>query len=342
LDVSFGMTLWQAGRRERVDESRAALRAAGFGHATTVQALVQQVAEDYYAVLAAQQLVEVAEAGVESAEGHVDEVRALIGAGAAAEVDVFVAEDDLARAQLDLIDARSGVRRIRAALKNSMGVSPAADFELAESPPLGDEDDPSLEDAIATALESRAELSADRASVDASRYALAQAEIERGPVTSVMAGYDERYADWSDRSYGWEALVTVSWPLLDGGAAKAAAAQAGARLKASEADLKARTDQVELEVDLALVEVQRTRERVTATEVSVAAAEARLAAAEGKYQNAVAILLEVIDARVAVTNARANQVRARYEYQTAWVALQRALGILAAPDAGEPEGVPSD
>jgi len=86
-----------------------------------------------------------------------------------------------------------------------------------------------------------------------------------------------------------------------------------------------------LEVEQALVEVERTRERLGASAKSVAAAEARLRAAEGKYQQGVGILLEVIDARVAVTTALANQIRARYDYQAALVGLQKATGTLAVP-----------
>jgi outer membrane protein len=342
LDLALGVTLWQQGRQEAVGESEALVRAADFGHASTTQALVEQVASDYYGVLAAQQLVGVAQAGVESAQGNLGQVKAFVDAGSAADVDVFAADDDLARAQLDLIDARSNARLAMAALKNTMGLSPATALELAESPARGDEEVPSLQEAIAIALEARPELAADRASLQANRYALAQAEIERGPVTGVTAGYDQGYAHWSDRTSSWEVLLTVSLPLLDGGATKAAAAQARARLKGSEADLESRINQVELEVEQALVELERARERVQASAVSVTAAEARLAAADGKYQNGVGILLEVIDARVAVTNARASQVQARYDYQTALVALDRAMGTLGVPAPPKQNGAADD
>jgi outer membrane protein len=342
LDLALGMTLWQQGRKERVEESNALLRAADFGHASTTQTLIEQVAADYYSVLATEQLVAVAEAGVESAQSHLEQVKAFIDAETAADVDVFPAEDDLARARLDLIDVRSNARLAMAALKNSMSLPPTTALELAESPAAGDEELPSLQEAIARALEARPELSADRASLQANRYALAQAEIERGPVTSVTAGYDQGYVNWSDRSSSWDVLFAVSLPLLDGGATKAAAAQARAQLKQSEAGLRSRIDQVELEVEQSLVELERTRERVQASAASVTAAEARLAAAEGKYQNGVGILLEVIDARVAVTDARASQVQARYDHQTALVALERAIGTLNVPELEGGDGAVHD
>ncbi|MDH4179499.1 MAG: TolC family protein, partial [Armatimonadota bacterium] len=106
LDVVLRQTLWERGRTDSVAASRAASEATAWGHAATLQGLVDQVASNYYALLATQQLVGVAEGGMESAQSHLEQVKARIEVGASAEVDVFPAEDDLARAELALIDAR--------------------------------------------------------------------------------------------------------------------------------------------------------------------------------------------------------------------------------------------
>jgi len=332
LDLSAHLTLWQRGRQEGVAESRASLQAAEHSHASTVQSLVNQVARDYYGVLAARQLIGVAEAGVQSAQGHLEQVKARVAVGAVADVDVFPAEDDLARAQLDLIDARSTLRSAFAQLKNSMGLTPESVFEISEEPLPEEKPIPSLEEAVQTGLEKRPEVLAGRASVGANRYALAQARIRRGPIPELGAEYAQGYTRWEARDPSWNVLLGLSWPLFDGYATKADVVAAQASVRRSDADLQQSINQVGLEVENALVEVQRTRERLDGTAKSVAAAEARLAAAEGKYRQGVGILLEVIDARVAVTNARASRVRARYDYQTALVVLQRAMGTLAAPE----------
>ena len=335
--LTVQQTLWRQGLRESVEESRASLRATELDHTSTMQGLVEQVSRDYYEVLAARQLVGVAEAGVESARNHLEQVKARVELGAAAEVDILTVDDDLARAQLDLIDVRSSVRSALAQLKNSMGLSPEADFEIAEASPPKEENIPSLREAVQKGLENRAEVLAGQASVQASRYSLMQAKIDRGPVIDVTGGYSQRYANWGTRGSSWNVMLGLSLPLFDGYATKAAETSSRASLKRSEADLQRLANQVGLEVENALVEVSRTRERVAASATSVAAAEARLAAAEGKYQQGVGILLEVTDARVAVTNARANQVRARYNYQIALVSLQRALGTLSVPEVRERE-----
>ncbi len=335
LDLASRLTLWRRGREESVAESRASLQASEQGHLSTIQSLVNQVARDYYGALAARQLIGVAEGGVGSARIHLEQVKARIALGATAEVDALTAESDLAQAQLDLIDARSTLRSAFAQLKNDMGLAPESVYEITEEPLPEAEPIPSLEDAVRVALEKRPDVQSARASASASRYALAQAKIRRGPIPEVAAEYAQGYTDWESRDPSWNVLLSLSWPLFDGYATKADVMAAQASVRRSDANLQQSINQVGLEVENALVEAQRTRERLEGTAKSLAAAEARLAAAEGKYRQGVGILLEVIDARVAVTNARASQVRARYDYQTALVSLQRAMGTLIAPERGE-------
>jgi outer membrane protein len=337
LDLAARLTLWRRGRAENVAVSATSLHASELGHVSTVRDLVQQVAGNYYAVLAAHELLAVAQGGVESAQSHLEQVKARAALGATAEVDVFPADDDLARAQLDLIDARSDVRLALARLKHTLGVPPDTALDLAPAAPAVAGEFPSLAEALQTARTRRSELMQAEAVTRASRYAVTLARIGRGPLLDVSAQYDRGYADWNALDPAWGLLLTASWPLFDGYATRSDETSARAQLSRSEANLQQAINQVGLEVEDALVEAERTRERVDASAKSVAAAQARLAAAEGKYHQGVGILLEVIDARVAVTSALANQVRARYDHQTALVNLQRAIGTLA-PPAAAPAG----
>jgi outer membrane protein len=333
VDLVARQTLWRSGLRESVRESGARLSSARLRYSGAVQSLLEQVAGDYYAVLAAGRLVGVAEAGVDSASRHLREVQARIEVGVAAEVDEFTAQDDLARAELELIDARSNVRVARARLKTTMGVSPEALVELAEPPPVDEVELPRLEDALATAQQNRPDVLSARTGVEAGRSALRQARIRRGPVTEISGWHEWGYTDWTRRDPSWTAALSLSWPLLDGNATAADVVSARASLARSEAELQSVINNAGLDVETALVEVEWTRERVTASAKSVAAAGARLKAAEGRYQQGVGILLEVIQARAALTSALAGQVRAQYDYRVALVGLERALGTLSAPAA---------
>lgn len=232
----------------------------------------------------------------------------------------------------------------QARLKNSMGVPVGTYIEVAEAPPAKEQQTPRLQEAVQIAVEHRPDMLASQAALQASQYARAQAKIRRRPVVDVTGQYVQGYTDWQARDPSWNISLGLSLPLFDGYATRADETAATASLVRSEADLQGLTNQVGLDIENALVEVERTRERMGATAISVAAAEARLAAAEGKYQQGVGILLEIIDARAAVTSARANQVTARYDYQIGLVGLQRAMGTLPVPEirAAQRQGASGD
>ncbi len=331
LGLGLSMTLWRSGRSANVAESRVELEVAELSHLNTMQALAERVATDYYAVLASQELVAVADAGVEAAQQHLHDVKTRIRLGAAAEVDIFAVEDDLARAELDLIDARSGVRSALARLKFTMGVAYTTDLQIAPAPMRVAEALPSLPEAVNSAMDKRPDVLASRGTIQARQYAFEQAGTRRGPTLELGGQYGQSYTDWAANDDSWNVLATASWPLFDGQATKADETSARAGVRRSRAALQLLLNQVALEVENALVEIDRTTERIKASEKSVAAARARLRAAEARYRQGVGILLEVTDARAAVTSAAASQVRARFDYQVALVALQRATGMLSLP-----------
>ncbi|MBN1461230.1 MAG: TolC family protein, partial [Armatimonadetes bacterium] len=141
-------TIWQSGLRESVQQSAAQLQSAEYSYTSDVQLLVEQVAVDYYGVLAADRLVGVAQAGVESSEQHLKEVQARIEVGVSARVDEATAQDDLASAQLSLIDARSLVKVARAQLKTTMSVPQLTQLQLAQPAPVSARDVPTLATAL--------------------------------------------------------------------------------------------------------------------------------------------------------------------------------------------------
>lgn len=333
VELDLSQMLWQSGRREQVGESRSRLTAAKYGYAEAVQSLLQQVASDYYGVLASDRLITVQEEGVASAASHLDQVQARISAGATAAVEVYTAQDDLAQAELALVDARRNAAVARAQLKTIMGVGPLASLHLAEPPPLATQALPTLEEALPTAQQHRPDLRRATSLTEAAQLALQQARINRGPVTGINANYHWGYLNWESQDPSWLASLSLSLPLFDGGATRAEVVAAQAALVSAQAQWQSLTNQAGLEVERALAEAQRAQVRLGATATAVTAAAARLHAAEGKYQQGVGTLLEVTDARVSLTTARTSQVQAEYDYRASLVVLAQALGTLAPPRA---------
>lgn len=330
-DLTLGLTFWRSGRRHSVNQSRASLDAAGAALSDDRLALAAQAADDYYAVLAAGELVGVAKAGVEYAQQHREQVQKQIDAGDLAAVEIHTVDADLASARQSLIEAQGTVRTAFATLKNDLALPYQTQVQLVPQAMGAEAETPALEEAVRTALQSRPDLQAQQARVRALEAAAKVAKTNRGPILEVSGQAVGAYNDDGGSGSSWNLLAGVSWPLADGGYTRAAESTARASLLTGQAALQTLSNQATAEVEKALIAVQTARENIAACEAAVTAARARLQSAEVKSREGLGITVEVTLARQSLTSAEADNVRARYDYQTALIALQQAMGTLPLP-----------
>lgn len=331
LGVDLSWTFWQTGRRDAVSQVRSELDSVRMDLEDTLQGLVEQVAVDYYAVLASRELVAVAEDGLRASEEQLASVTAQIAEGKVAEVEVFSAESDRASAELDLIDARTGEQLAVARLRSDLGLDHGDEMSVATGALESEWQPPTVDEAVALAEANRPNLLSREATIRAREYALERAQDQRDPSISLTGtGGLEPFAGARNRSR-WSIGAKLSWSLLDGYSLRAQETQARASLRQATASLRQAGLQATLEVEQAYIELQRTEERIRAGEKSVTAAEARLAGARGRYAENKGILLEVTTARAAYTSASAALVQARFDRQVALISVRRATGTLPVP-----------
>jgi len=343
VGLGVDWTLWQTGRHATLAQSREELDSATLDQLATLQSLVQQVIVDYYALLASRELIGVAQDGVQAAEEHLNDVETRIRIGKSAEVDVYAAKSDLASAQLDLIDARSGERSAVAQLRNVLGLDHTTEFDIVPTPFDTETVGPTIEQAVALARDNRPDLASHGAIVRARGYALDVAHEQRGPNVAVGSQFTYDPSRSRNNSARWSLSARLSWPVFDGHATAADEDRARASLKQAQASARQLDLQVALEVEQALIELERTTERIKASTEALAAADARLRGARTKYTRVGGIVLELTDARAAYTSAAADLVRARFDRQVALIGVEQATGTLPVPTipAG-PEGAGSD
>ncbi len=330
-EVLLSQVIWQTGRRESIRGSQQTLQASMAREEASVQDLVLAVSQRYYAALAAEQLVGVAQASLAAARDHEKLVRATAEVGQAPPVDVFSAEADTAQAELSLIRAENGADLSRAQLKREMAVPPAYRLRLAPmSPEQAEDPTPALAEALGLALDRRSEMAAARHAVAAGEEYLRLARAVEPAVIAVSAQYSSGISGPKEEQDSWAAIVSATGFLFDGGIRKADVDAARANLEVLRAQEQQVSDGIGLEVESALLGIETARKSIEAAAKSVRNAESRLDAAQVKYREGVGIFVEVLDAQATLTRARTDQVRAVYEYRTALVALRRATGMLEA------------
>jgi len=323
-DLNLIVPIWDFGRtlgavrstRESEAAAREDLAAARHDVDTDVRAA-------YFGVLAAEELVQVADDTIAQMQKHLDFAQASLEVGRRTRFDVTRAQVDLTTARIQKIQADNGVATTRATLAAAMG-EPVGDAGLA-APPPDDGPDPVPADAARRALERRPELAALAGRVSAADEAVGAAKSAWFPV---LAGNGQ--LGWRGEDFplvrNWQVGVTLSWPFLDGGADLARVQENRAALQGAQAAREAQVLQIRAEVEQAALAVIEAHARRDASAVLVVQARENLELAEGRYQAGVGTIIELADAQAALSNARAQGVRAGYDLAVARARLQPATG----------------
>jgi len=302
----------------------------------TAQEVVLSVKQAYYALLAAKNLVGVAERRIEQSESRLKQAEAFFHAGSKPRFEVTRAEVDMNSARLGLINARNNVRIQTIVLNNAMGMPPGQAIEIEaripEVPAV-----PGLEEAQAEALKNRPEMLRAEADIEAARARMRAEQANYLPTLSAGGAYNwangtQEMGELNgillggDVENSWNAGVTLTLPLFQGGLTRGRVAEAKANLLAVEVQRDTVRQTVLLEVNQSYADLESAKTRISVMESSLQKARESLDLAQGRYQAGVGPSLEVTDAQVAAVQAETDHVQAQYDYQLSVARLLKAMG----------------
>lgn len=331
LDVQW--PIYTGGRTDALIRAAQAEAGAVAAEAAVARAdLRLEVSRAFWAVVTARSTVAVLEQALVRAEGNVGDARSRLAAGLVPPNEVASAAAQAARQRMFLVEARNLHETTAADLGRLVGAGPDEVVEPRAVLEDGSGPTPARDALLAEARAQRAERRAIDGRVDVARELRLAAEAAQRPQVSLGGGVDyarpnprifPRARVWDD---SWDAGVTVSWSLWDGGRAVAEAAQATQQGEASRQRL------LDFDATLAVDLRQRSLE-ITSGEAAIAAAdEAIRAATEARrvvgerYRAGVIAQFEVLDADVALLQVQLDRTRALAGVRLAEARLERALG----------------
>lgn len=288
--------------------------------------LVLNLHASFYEVLRRRDLIEIARQALESAEKHVGQAQEIYKQGLAPRFDVIKAEVQVSTAQLEIIRAENAYLLAKANLSTEMGQPVTTEYVVVEPEPGDEATEPALQEALAAAPANRPELAAVRARQAVADAAVRQAQSGLYPTVSLDASYGWQESDFVPLDTKWSAGLTVTIPVFERRVARAKVNQAIANRNGLQAAETQAVRAVELEVEQAWLLLKEAMERQTVTKKIRELAEEDNRVTEGRYQEGLGTMLEVIDARNALTQAGTNAVIARYDSAQARARLDRALG----------------
>jgi outer membrane protein TolC len=262
----------------------------------------------------------------------VREARDRLAAGFVPPNEVASAEAQESRQRMLLIETRNQRDLLSSELARLIGedvlqpIEPDAALESLSS------GIPGHDDLLQGARAQRSDRQALERRIEAADFLRVAADRARRPTVSLTSGIDfakpnprifPRADQWDD---SWDAGVTATWSLWDGGRARAETAQAASTVLAIRQRLAELDSVVALEIRQRTLEIDSGRAAVTAAADAVrAATEARRVVGE-RYQAGVIAQTEMLDAEVSLLQAELDRTRAMANVRLAEARLARALG----------------
>ncbi len=313
-----------------ISAASAALDANRDQEVAAVQNLKLAVADAFVLVLRATHAVNVANANVDSLQGHATDVQNLFDKGLVPQNDLLAVQVSLANAQQKALQTANGLDIAKAAYNRQLGRALDAEVSLDEVMPQVDPlaRTEELNELTATALDNRSELSALLNKTSALSF---QGEAERAstkPKVGLNATYRYLENDVLDDENLASVALGVSWSLYDGGLARHRASALEQQAQSAR-DLNEDLDSgIRLQVRSAWLSINEARRRMSVTKKAVVQADQNLKVAKDRYRNGIGTNTEVLDAETLRSVSQLNDNDARYDAALARLKLARSLGVL--------------
>ena len=319
------------GRSGSIDAARQALLAADWTHNATIQSVVLDVEQAYFQYVATRSLLEAQQTTYQEALRNLEAAEERHRVGLATVGDVLLARTSASQARLDMETTEGALQTTRGALALSVGLPANAPYDI--SPPDTTFPVEGLVDSVGAlidrALESRPDLAASAAAVQQARARIRQIRSERLPALTVTGNANRTYLrTLPNGGNSYTLNLGLSIPLFAGFSRAYDQVQAEAQAQAAAARYDALQQQVVFEVYSSYYALQTAARRVRTAADLLASAQQSEEVALGRYRAGVGTVLDLLSAQTALANARAQQVQARWIWQSALAQLAHDTGIL--------------
>jgi outer membrane protein len=285
--------------------------------------LIFAVSQRYFNVLETRQLVRVYEKAVEERKYHLHEAKVKADAGLRPQLDVYLTEAEVQRAQLNLVDARNAEDDAVVALDNALGLGGTSpNYQLVDVltySPITEHLDFLLRDAFRL----RPDMKALEDQARAMGARITQYHSDYFPTVNGVAGYSAM-GTGLPAANNFNVGIVIIWPIFNSFLTTHQVAEAEFRQRALQSQMEDLRQRVLLQVKTAFLDWQASLQRISRAERALAASRAELELAEKRYDAGLADIVELEDAQRNYTADDAAYANALYGFSVAKAAVDEA------------------
>jgi len=287
--------------------------------------LMFEVSQRYFGVLEAKQLIRVYEKALEQRQFHLHEAKVKANAGLRPQLDVYVTQAEVERAQLHLVDARNAYEDAKVALNNALGLSGRApEYHLADIltyHPVTE----TLRPLIATGLRLRPDLKALDDQAKALGAQIVEYQSDYYPTVTAQGGYSAM-GTGLPAANNFNVGIVITWPIFNSFLTTDQITETKARQHSVQDAIEDLEQRIILQVQTSFLNWQASLERIERAEKALAASRVELELAEKRYQTGLTNIVELEDAQRYYTYDDAAYANALYGFSVAKAAVDEATG----------------
>jgi len=289
-----------------------------------LQTTAQQVKQQYYQVLATESALQDSQASIALYESLVDQLTDQVAEQTALLYQLLDAEAELAQARSQALQQTNDIASQKEQLNNLMGRPTQESFQVTGAfvPPVVDVDG---EIARALALAQRPEMRQAELNIALAEKQVAIDRFDYAPDVDLMLDYTRNNSSFLPDESLYVGLV-LSWEFYDWG--RRSATLAGDRISVAQAmnDLTGTRASVIADVNSSLRDIENALVAVEAARMARQASEEKLRVTRNRYDEQVALLSDLFDAKEDLASANDNYIEAVLDAHEAQAALARAMG----------------
>ena len=294
--------------------------------------LVYNIKSAYWNLFKAKRVKEVTDQNVEQVKAHLTNVQNFYEQGLSTKNDLLKVQVQLSESQLKQIDAKNAVKLSRINLFNVLGIPLNTSSEIPDSIDNKTSQVNDLDDYIEKALDNRPELKAMQYNIKAGEAGVTLAESNWYPQIYLAGNY--YYSKPNQRIFPaennfkdtWDAGVSVSVDLWNWGSTVDKTDQAEAQLEEVKDSYKIIKDNIVLEVNSNYLSLVQSKDKISVAEESVSQAEENYRVTDEKFKNGLALNSDLLDAEVALLQAKTNYIQSVVDYELALAQLKKSIG----------------
>jgi outer membrane protein TolC len=294
--------------------------------------LIYNVRNGYWGLFKASQLKKVVDENVAQIKAHLTDAQNLLDQGMLTNNDVLKIEVQYYDALLRQVDANNNLKLAMINLNSTMSIPLSTEIEIASSPNLKNQEYDELNNLINLAIDRRAEIKSINYRIKAGESGVTLAQSNWYPQIFLFSNLyysrpNPRIVPGKDQfKETWDAGVSLSWDVWNWFSTSYQTEQAEATLTQSQEGLGILKDAVTLEVTQNYLSVKQNKMKIDISEIGVKQAQENMRITSERFKQGIVTSSDVIDAEVALLQAKTNYTNSLVDYELAKAKLNKSLG----------------